>query len=103
MSEEQKDELKIVISLKGNKASVGVQAPECDPVFFNSEGTPKAVLKAVFGFVEEAKSRWEASKLNPKCQSPLPSQEKPAATTSRVSTASGRQKAAAPKTQPTMF
>jgi len=96
------DELKVVISLKGDKASVGVQAPECDPVFSSLEGDLKAVLKAVPKLVEEAKTRWETSKLNPKCQSPLPSQEKPPAT-SRVATTSRAQRPTAPKTQPTMF
>jgi hypothetical protein len=96
------DKLKVVIALDGDKAKVGVQAPECDPVFFGLEGTLKAVLRAVPGFVEEAKKRWETSKLNPKCESPLPSQEKPAATMSRVSTGSRSQKQA-PKTQPSMF
>jgi sRNA-binding carbon storage regulator CsrA len=33
------DELKVVISLKGDKASVGIQAPECDPVFFALKAT----------------------------------------------------------------
>jgi len=97
------DGLKVVISFKGNKASVGVQAPECDPVFSTLEGDLKAALKAVPGFVSEAKTRWETSKLNPKCESPLPSQEKPAPTTSRVSTSSRAPKPAAPKTQPAMF
>jgi hypothetical protein len=27
------DELKVVISLRDSEAAVGVQAPECDPVF----------------------------------------------------------------------
>ncbi|GAH60140.1 unnamed protein product, partial [marine sediment metagenome] len=87
------DELKVVISLKGNKASVGVQAPECDPVFFGLEGDLRTTLKAVLGFVEEAKNRWETSKQYPKCETPLPSQEKPAATTSRASTTSRGTKA----------
>jgi hypothetical protein len=102
MSDEQKDELKLVISLKGDKASVGVQAPECDPAFFNLEGDLKTALKAVPKFVEEAKTRWETSKLNPKCETPLPSQAKPAAAPSRVSTGS-RQQNTAPKTQRPMF
>ena len=102
MSDEQRDELKVVISLKGDKASVGIQAPECDPTFFSLEGDLRAALKAVPKFVEEAKTRWETSKLNPKCETPLPSQAQPAATTSRVSTGSRSQKQA-PKTQPSMF
>ncbi len=99
MSDEQKDELKVVISLKGNTASVGVQTPECDPVFFGLEGDLRTTLKAVPGFVEEAKNRWETSKLCPKCETPLPSQAQPAATTSRAST-TPRQRATA---QPQMF
>jgi hypothetical protein len=102
MTTEQKDKLKVVISLKGTKASVGVQAPGCDPAFFNLEGDLKTALKAVPKFVEEAKTRWETSKLNPKCESPLPSQAKPAAAPGRVSTGSRSQKTA-PKPQNSMF
>ncbi len=101
-SEQKKDELKVVISLKGDKASVGVQMPECDPVLFSLEGDLKTALKAVPKFVEEAKTRWETSKLNPKCETPLPSQAKPAAAPSRVSTGSRSQKPA-PKPQNSMF
>ena len=96
------DELKVVISLKEDKASVGVQAPECDPVFYRLEGDLKTTLKAVPKFVEEAKAHWETRKLNPKCESPLPSQEKPAATTSRAP-ATSRSQQQAPKPQPSMF
>ncbi len=96
------DELKVVISLKGDKASVGVQAPECDPVFFGLEGDLGAILSGVPGFVEEAKTHWETTKLYPKCETPLPSQEKPVAATSRASTGSRSQKQA-PKAQPSMF
>jgi len=102
MSDEQKDELKLVISLKGDKAQVGVQAPGCDPAFFNLEGNLKTALKSVPKFVEEAKTRWETSKLNPKCETPLPSQAKPAAAPSRVTTGS-RSQNTAPKTQRSMF
>jgi hypothetical protein len=102
MTSEQKDELKVVISLKGDKASVGVQAPGCDPVLFSLEGDLKTALKAVPKFVGEAKTRWETSKLNPKCETPLPSQAKPAAAPSQVSTGSRSQKTA-PKTQRPMF
>ena len=72
------DELKIVISLKGNKASVGVQAPECDPAFFGLEGDLSAALTAVPAFVEQARTRWQTAKQYPKCTSPLPSQAEPA-------------------------
>jgi hypothetical protein len=72
------DELKIVISLKGNKASVGVQAAECDPAFFGLEGDLSAALTAVPGFVEQARTHWQTAKRHPKCASPLPSQSQPA-------------------------
>ena len=97
------DGLKVVISLKENKASVGVQAPECDPVFFGLEGDLKSILKAVPGFVGEAKTRWEANKRYPKCETPLPSEAEAAPAVSRVSTPSKQQKTTAPRVQPQMF
>jgi hypothetical protein len=103
MSDEQKDELKVVISLKGDKALVGIQAPECDPAFFGLEGDLWATLKAVPKFVEEAKTRWQASKLNPKCETPLPSQTQPAPVTSRASTGSRSERREPKSPQPAMF
>jgi len=96
MSTDGKDELKVVISLKGDKASVGIQSPECDPAFFGLEGDLQAVLEAVPRFVEEAKTRWQESKLYPECKTQLPSQTQPAASprTQRVTT---------PSPQPSMF
>lgn len=102
MSDEQKDELKVVISLKGDRASVGIQAPECDPAFFGLAGNLQATLKAVPKFVEEAKTRWETSKLYPKCETPLPSQAQPAPVTSRASS-SRSQRATTQGPQPSMF
>jgi len=90
------NELKVVIIMRDNRMMLGVQSPDCDPVYETLEGTLAAALKRVPKLVEEAKARWETSKLNPKCETPLPSQEQPV-TTSRP------QKPAAPKAQPTMF
>jgi hypothetical protein len=101
-SEQKKDELKVVISLKGDKALVGVQAPECDPVFYTAAGKLRAVLNQIPAIVTNAQERWQTAKLNPKCETPLPSQAKPAAAPSRVSTGSRSQKTA-PKPQPSMF
>lgn len=103
MSTEQKDELKIVISLKADRASVGIQAPECDPAFFGLEGDLQATLKAVPKFVEEAKTRWQRSKLYAKCKTPLPSQTQLAPVTSRASTDSRSQRATTQSPQPSMF
>jgi len=90
------NELKIVIILRDDRIMLGVQSPDCDPVYETLKGTLAAALKRVPKLVEEAKTRWETSKLNPKCETPLPSQEQPV-TTSRP------QKAAAPSKQPSMF
>jgi len=81
-------ELKLVISLKGGKASVGVQAPECDPVFFGVDGGLGDVLGSVPGFVDEAKRRWGTSKLNPECKTQLPSQAEAAAAAKRTAATS---------------
>ena len=72
------DELKIVVSLKGTAGSVGVQAPSCDPIFFPVAGDLPVILGPLHIFVDEARHRWETSKLYPKCESPLPSQAQPA-------------------------
>ncbi len=90
------NELKVVIIMRDNRMMLGVQSPDCDPVYETFEGTLAAALKRVPKLVLEAKARWETSKLNPKCETPLPSQEQ-AVTTSRS------QKAATPSAQPTMF
>ncbi|TET13848.1 MAG: hypothetical protein E3J81_07815 [Dehalococcoidia bacterium] len=73
----QNGDLRVVIDLKDGKASVGIQAPECDPLFFAHQGNLAAVLGVVPDFVDVARKRWEKTKLNPDCKSPLPSQEKP--------------------------
>lgn len=73
-------EVKIVVTLKEHAASVGVQAPNCDPVFSRVEGDLPAVLESVPALVEEAQRRWDASPRYPKCEWPLPSQTPPQVT-----------------------
>lgn len=92
-------DLRVVIDLKDGKASVGIQAPECDPVFFAHKGDLAAVLGVVEDFVDVARKRWEKTKLNPECETPLPSQAKPAAPP-RAARSGG---SSAPKSQPPMF
>lgn len=65
------EDLKIVISLKGTVASVGIQAPDCDPVFSMVEGDLPAVLESVPGLVEEARRRWDSNPRYPKCETKL--------------------------------
>ncbi|MBI4286321.1 MAG: hypothetical protein HY670_10575 [Chloroflexi bacterium] len=65
------EETKIVIALKGNTASVGVQTLGCDPVFARVEGDLPAVLQNIPGLVENARRRWEANQRYPKCETVL--------------------------------
>ena len=76
------NELKVVIVLKDDRIMLGVQSPDCDPVYTTLEGTLAAALKRVPKLVDEAKQKWSASPLNPNANLP-----KPAPTPARTSTA----------------
>ena len=82
------EELKVVISLKGEKGFVGVQAPNCDPVFSPFEGGLEQALERVPGLVSEAREKWEQSPRYPETKhelTPQPTQEsRPAQTRQRV-------------------
>ena len=71
------EEVKIVITLKGHAASIGVQKPDCDPFFSRVEGDLPAVLKSVPGLVEEAQRIWDSNPRYPKCETPLTPQPTP--------------------------
>ncbi|MCK4299479.1 MAG: hypothetical protein KAX80_08095 [Planctomycetes bacterium] len=71
------EEIKVVIILKDNRGSIGVQAPDCDPALEVFEGSLQAALERVPGLTEEALSRWAETPRYPKCESPLPSQKQP--------------------------
>lgn len=66
------NELKVVIILKDSRVMLGVQSPDCDPVYTTLEGTLAAALKRVPKLVEEAKQKWSASPLNPNANLPKP-------------------------------
>ena len=66
------DELKIVIILKADKVMLGVQSPDCDPVYTTLQGTLAAALKAVPKLVKEAKEKWSTTPRNPKADLPEP-------------------------------
>lgn len=65
------DEVKIVINLKGQTASIGIQKPDCDPVFSKVEGNLATVLKSIPRLVAEAQKSWESSARYPKCETTL--------------------------------
>ena len=81
------NELKVVIILKDDKIMLGVQSPDCDPLYTTLKGTLAAALKRVPKLVNEAKQKWSASPRNPNANLPTP-----APTPARTS--------AAPKTKP---
>ena len=89
-------ELKVVIILKADRAMLGVQSPDCDPVYKTMEGDLAAVLQVVPVLVAEAKLKWTASPRYPKADLPKP--VAPATTT--ASTAS---KPATKTAQPKFF
>ena len=66
------NELKVVIILKDSRIMLGVQSPDCDPVYTTLEGNLAAALKRVPKLVEEAKQKWSASPLNPNANLPAP-------------------------------
>jgi len=72
------EEVKIVINLTGQTATIGIQKPDCDPVFSKVEGDLATVLKSVPRLVKEAQKSWESNSRYPKCEAPLT----PPATTS---------------------
>ena len=73
MSDENNHEVKVIITVKGGRAAVGIQQTDCDPVFFTKEETTLPdVLAAVPGFVVEAGQKWGVSRRNPKADLPAP-------------------------------
>ena len=77
---EKDTELKLVIILKANKVLLGVQSPDCDPVYKTMEGDLASVLQVVPTLVAEAKLKWTAAPRYPKADLPKP--VAPATTTS---------------------
>lgn len=87
-------ELKIVLIVKNNRALIGVQSPDCDPVYETMDGDLAAALPWVPKTVEMAKLRWATNKRNPKADLPKPPIPTPVATSSQP-TGTTKKKAAA--------
>jgi len=66
------DELKVVITLKGDRAIVGIQSPDCDPIFTPLEGGLPAALSQIPALVKSANAKWDANPKNPKAKMPEP-------------------------------
>ena len=66
-------ELKVVIQLKGDRALVGVQGTNTDPVVEVLAATSlNDVLSAVPGILDRARERWATSPKNPAYKGPPP-------------------------------
>lgn len=95
------NELKVVIAVKDDRVMLGVQAPECDPIYETSQGTLESALKRVPAFVKEAKRKWAKNPRNPEAEMPEPPPEsKPAL---GPASSGSRGKSSQPKEQPLMF
>ena len=93
---EKSTELKVVIIMKANRVLLGVQSPDCDPVYKTMEGDLAGVLQVVPKLVAEAQLKWAAAPRYPKADLPKPVAPPPTVT----STAS---RPAAKTAQPKFF
>jgi len=91
-------EVKIVILLKDGHGSVGIQSPECDPVFSTVEGDLVSIAAELPALVQLAEMKWSTNPKNPKAPEPPP----PPAPTYSPSAPKSRKEEAA-KAQPSWF
>lgn len=91
------NEIKVVIVIKDANILLGVQSPDCDPLYRIVKGTLAAALKQVPVLIKEAKEKWATTPLNPKANLPEPP---PRPAPARTTVAS---QPAKPKEQPSFF
>ncbi len=94
-------EIKVVILLKENRAIVGVQSPDCDPIFSTVEGDMVTIAAELPGLVESAQVKFTAAPKNP--PSSLPKPEPAPVSTGAARTASAGPAKAKDATRPSMF
>ena len=92
---EPSNELQVVIILKEDRIMLGVQSPDCDPVYTTLKGTLAAALKRIPKLVTESNQKWSTSPRNPKANLPKP---EPVSTPARTPT-----KAKEKPAQPSFF
>ena len=67
------EELKVVVSIKGGRATVGVQRPESDPHIETFDDLDESgVTQQVPAVIERARARWEESPKHPAYERPAP-------------------------------
>jgi len=94
-------EVKIVILLKDGHGSVGIQSPDCDPVFSTIEGDLVSVAAELPALVQLAEVKWSTSPKNPKAPEPPPPPPASAGSATGGKPASRKEEAA--KAQPSWF
>ena len=67
------DDLKVVVSIKGGRATIGVQRPSADPHIETFDDTDlPALAQEVTAVTERAKARWEETPKHPAYERPAP-------------------------------
>ena len=67
------DDLKVVLSIKGGRASIGVQKPSADPHIETFEDRDLSELaQKVLAVIERARARWEETPKHPAYERPAP-------------------------------
>lgn len=67
-------DLKVVLSIRGDKASIGVQRPLCDPFIetFQAAGFSEELVQEIPGVIARAVARWQETPQFPKYDRPAP-------------------------------
>ena len=70
---EASEELKVVVSIKGSRAVIGVQQPSSDPHIETFEGHDlPALAQEVMAVTERARARWDENPKHPTYERPAP-------------------------------
>ena len=78
------EDLKVVVSIKGSRATIGVQQPSSDPHIESFDDPDlSGLVREVLAVVERARARWEDSPKHPAYERPTPSSR--ASATARTS------------------
>ncbi len=65
-------ETKIIITYKADKASIGIQQTNCDPVLFTVAGDMATVIARLPELIAEAGRKWQTNPRYPKAELPEP-------------------------------
>ena len=67
------EDLKVVVSIRGGMATIGVQRPSCDPHIETFDGREiSGLAQDILAVVERARARWEETPKHPGYSRPTP-------------------------------